>query len=354
MTMKTQIQLKTLLDVSRTVGSSLDLEEVNGIILKKARESLNADHASLFLLDDKGRHLMLAAARGFSSDEISNIAILGSWEKINQQVTRKRAALVVNNLKTHPLLGSFLSVPLKARKKIIGILIVSNKKARPHIFTKDDKDLLMALANHVSIALLNARLYSSLEELFMSTIGALANAIDAKDPYTHGHSERVAKYAVAIAKQMRLPDEFIKNLRIASLLHDIGKIGIKDAILCKKEALTGDEYEIMRRHSVIGVNIVSSIIGSEKFIHGIVDHHERVNGKGYPKGLKGDRISLQGKIIAVADTFDALTTDRPYQKGFTPKEACLEITQSSGPLYDPRVVTAFLRSFSGDNEVWQA
>lgn len=352
--MKNEKELKTLLDVSRTVGSSLNLDEVNNLILKKAMEALNTDHASLFLLDAKNKHLMLAAARGFSRDEISNIAILGSWERINCQVTKKRIPLIVNNLRTHPLLSSFLSVPLKTKSKIIGVLIVSNKKGHPHIFAKDDKDLLMALANHVSIALLNAKLYSLLEDVFMSTIGALANAIDAKDPYTHGHSERVAKYAMAIAKKMNLSDGFIKNLKIASLLHDIGKIGIKDAILDKKEALTPEEYEIMRRHSVIGVNIVSSIIGSEKFIHGIVDHHERINGKGYPKGLRGDKISFQGKIIAIADTFDALTTERPYQKAFTPKEACLEISRGSGPLYDPKVIKAFLRSFSDENELWQA
>jgi len=211
----------------------------------------------------------------------------------------------------------------------------------------------MALANHVSIALLNAKLYKNLESLFISTITSLANAVDAKDPYTHGHSERVMKYSVAIAEKMKQPKNFIKRLKLSSLLHDVGKIGIKDHILGKTDRLTEEEIKIMREHPQIGVNIVSSIIGSEQLIRGIADHHERVNGTGYPKRQKGNEISPEGKIIAVADAFDALTTNRPYQKKFSNKGACIEIAQSSGSQFDPDVVKAFLRSFSEDNSSWE-
>jgi len=360
-------ELKILLDVSKTVSSSLNFDEVNELILKKACWALKTDHASLFLLDEETKHLMLTAARGFSKNEMGNIALLGSWERINYQVVRKREPLIVNDLMSHPIfkkerlpfakkrlpLNSFLSVPLKSEKKIIGVLIVSNKKGHPHVFTENDQNLLMALANHVSIALLNARLYKELEELFMSTITSLANAIDAKDPYTHGHSERVTKYSQAIAKQLNLPKGFIKRLKLSSLLHDVGKIGIKDAILGKKAKLTPEEAKIMRKHPLIGVNIVSSIVGSEKLLRGISDHHEWINGKGYPKHLKGDRISLEGKIISIADAFDALTTDRPYQKKFSSKATCLEISRSSGTQFDPKIIEAFLKSFSGENKTWQ-
>lgn len=359
--------LKILLDVSKTVSSSLNLEEVNKLILEKASWALKTDHASLFLLDDEGKHLMLAAATGFSKNEMSNIALLGSWERINYQVAKKKTPLIVNNIATDPIfkreelpfskkklpLNSFLSVPLKTKEKIIGVLIVSNRKGHPHLFTKEDQSLLMALANHVSIALLNARLYKELEEMFVSTVSSLANAIDAKDPYTHGHSERVMKYSLAIARRMDLPKDFMKKLRLSGLLHDVGKIGIKDAILGKKDRLTLEEAEVMRQHPLIGINIVSSIKGSEKLIRGIVDHHEWLDGKGYPKHLKGKKISLEGRIIAIADAFDALTTDRPYQKKFSSKAACLEIARSSGTQFDPKTIKAFLKSFSEENKIWQ-
>jgi HD-GYP domain-containing protein (c-di-GMP phosphodiesterase class II) len=360
--------LRILLDVSRTVSSSLDLDQVNNLILKKAIWALETDHASLFLLDDAGEHLMLAAAKGFSKNEMSNLAILGSWERINYRVARNKRPIIVNNITSHHIfkkekipfskknlpLNSFLSVPLTARKKIIGVLIVSNKEGHPHIFTREDQKLLMTLANHVSIALLNAKLYKDLEDLFLSTITSLANAVDAKDPYTHGHSERVMRYSVAIAEKMKQPEDFRKRLKLSSLLHDVGKIGIKDEILGKTDKLTMDEVKIMRKHPSIGVHIVSSIIGSEKLVKGIEGHHEWVNGNGYPKKLKGNQISLEGKIIAVADAFDALTTNRPYQKKFTNKGACIEIAQSAGTQFDSKVIEAFLKSFSENNRFWSA
>ncbi|NQU95819.1 MAG: GAF domain-containing protein [Candidatus Omnitrophica bacterium] len=360
-------KLKIVLDVSKTVSSTLDLDTVNDLILKKAIWALGTDHASLFLPDDSGKHLMLRAAKGFTKYEMSNLAILESWERINLQVARSKKPIIVNNLKSHAIfkkeklpfskkelpLNSFLSVPLMAKKnQIVGVLIVSNKKGHPNIFTKSDKELLMTLGNHVSIALLNAKLYKGLEDLFISTIKSLANAVDAKDPYTRGHSERVMRYSLAIAGKMELSEDFMKWLKLSSLLHDVGKIGIKDAILGKEAKLSMDEVKIMQQHPIIGINIVSSIIGSERIVRGISDHHEWVNGKGYPKKLTGDKISLEGKIIAIADTFDAMTTNRPYQKKFTSKEACLEIARNINTQFSPEVTRAFMRSFSEENHIW--
>ena len=359
--------LKILLDISRTVSSSINFDEVKDLILAKARWALKTDHASLFLLGEDGKHLMLAGVKGFNKNEMDNLALLGSWERINYQVVRQKSPLIVNNLISHPVfkkeklpfakrelpLNSFLSVPLQTKVKVIGVLIVSNRKGHRRVFTKEDQRLLMAMANHVSIALLNAGLYKDLGEMLMSTVKSLANAIDAKDPYTHGHSERVMKYSLSIAKKMKLTKSFIDRLRLSGLLHDIGKIGIKDAILGKKERLTKEEAEVMRKHPLIGVKIISSMVGSEKILCGISDHHEWINGKGYPRRLKGKKISLEGRIIAIADAFDALTTDRPYQKKFSSKAACLEIAHSAGTQFDPRVTKAFLRSFSEKNQVWQ-
>jgi HD-GYP domain-containing protein (c-di-GMP phosphodiesterase class II) len=177
-------------------------------------------------------------------------------------------------------------------------------------------------------------------QLFIGTVKALAAAIDGKDPYTRGHSERVSRFSRAIAQRLGLPDDEIEKIRISALLHDVGKIAIDDKILKKPAALTDEEFEIMKGHPQKGYKIMSQIPAMKEFLSGMYMHHEMVNGKGYPQGLKGDEIPLMGKIVAVADTFDAMTTDRPYQKAFKFEEALARIESFVGTRYDPAVVAA--------------
>jgi HD-GYP domain-containing protein (c-di-GMP phosphodiesterase class II) len=178
-------------------------------------------------------------------------------------------------------------------------------------------------------------------ELFIGTVKALAAAIDGKDPYTRGHSERVSRFSVAIAQRLNLPDDEVEKIRISALLHDVGKIGIDDNILKKPAALTDEEYEIMKKHPQKGYKIMSQIPAMKEFLPGMYMHHEMVDGRGYPQGLKSDEIPLMGKIVAVADTFDAMTTDRPYQKAMQFEDALLRIESFIGTRYDPEVVGAF-------------
>ena len=178
-------------------------------------------------------------------------------------------------------------------------------------------------------------------QLFIGTVKGLAAAIDGKDPYTRGHSERVSRFSVAIAQRMELPDDEIEKIRISALLHDVGKIGIDDNILKKPAALTDEEYEVMKKHPQKGYKIMSQIPAMKEFLPGMYMHHEMVNGQGYPQGLKGDEIPLMGKIVAVADTFDAMTTDRPYQKAMKFEDALTRIEGFVGTRYDPGVVAAF-------------
>ena len=365
---KESAKLKVLLSVSKAVSSTLDFDEVNALILKKAIKIMRADHASLFLLDKKTKCLNLAAAQGFSANDINNIVLLEGWERVNGEVMKKRKPLIVNNAPTYPVfkkrslqfskgqlpLRSFITVPLMTKKKIIGMLIVSTKKSHRRQFNINDKNLLMALANHVSVAMLNAKLYKNLQELFVSTVKSLVTAVDAKDPYTHGHSNRVMKYSLLIAKHMKTGVDLTEKVKLASLLHDVGKIGIKDAILGKNGPLNSEELKQVRKHPSIGVRIVKSIVDSDKIIDGIQDHHERVDGKGYPQHLKAKDISVEGKIIAVADAFDALTTNRPYQPKLSNEKAASEIKMSSGTQFDPRVVKAFLFSFSTEPKEWES
>ena len=179
------------------------------------------------------------------------------------------------------------------------------------------------------------------EELLIDSIRALAAAIDAKNPYTRGHSERVSQYAVAVAHHFGVKGRELKQVEIAALLHDVGKIGIEDAILLKPEALTAEEFAQMRNHVVKGAAIVSPIKRLKDMLPGIRSHHENWDGSGYPDRLQGDAIPLVARLIAIADVFDAMTTDRPYQKGMSLEAAMERLRAMAGQRLDPKVVDAF-------------
>jgi len=179
-------------------------------------------------------------------------------------------------------------------------------------------------------------------ELFVGTVKALSAAIDGKDKYTRGHSERVSRISVAIGKRLGMPAEELETLRISALLHDVGKIAVDDAILKKPAALTDEEFEIMKTHPMKGYKIMSQIPAMEPYLPGMVMHHEMVNGKGYPKGLTGDQIPLQAKIVSVADTFDAMTIDRPYSKGMELQHALERLRSFVGTRYQSDVVEALV------------
>lgn len=177
-------------------------------------------------------------------------------------------------------------------------------------------------------------------ELFLNSIQMLAGAVDEKDPYTRGHSDRVTKYSVMIAKELGLSEESIEVVRVAAQLHDVGKIGIEDRILKKPGALTNEEFAVMKMHTTKGANILRSVSQLKEMIPGIELHHESLDGRGYPHGLKDEQIPLLPRIIAVADTFDALTTNRPYQQAHDPQETLRIIRSLSGKRLDPNAVTA--------------
>ncbi len=179
-------------------------------------------------------------------------------------------------------------------------------------------------------------------ELFMGSIQMLAGAVDEKDPYTRGHSDRVTRYSLLIAQEMAQPPAFLETLRISAQLHDVGKIGIEDHILKKPGALTEEEFEVMKTHTTKGANILRPVTQLAEMLPGIELHHEALDGRGYPYGLQGEQIPLLARVIAVADTFDALTTNRPYQQAHTPEQALQIIKNLSGKRLDPEAVQALL------------
>ena len=182
-------------------------------------------------------------------------------------------------------------------------------------------------------------------DLFMNSIQMLAGAVDEKDPYTRGHSDRVTKYSVMIARELGLPESMVETVRISAQLHDVGKIGIEDRILKKPGALTPEEFEIMKTHTTKGANILRGVPQLAEMLPGIELHHESLDGRGYPRGLKGDEIPLLPRIIAVADTFDAVTTNRPYQQAHEPVDALVILHKLVGKRLDEKAVAAFTAVF---------
>jgi HD-GYP domain-containing protein (c-di-GMP phosphodiesterase class II) len=182
--------------------------------------------------------------------------------------------------------------------------------------------------------------------LFMGSIQMLAGAVDEKDPYTRGHSDRVTRYSMMVAKEMNLPSSFMETLQISAQLHDVGKIGIEDHILKKPGALTAEEFEVMKTHTTKGANILRPVTQLAEMLPGIELHHEALDGRGYPYGLEGDQIPLLARVIAVGDTFDALTTNRPYQKAHTPEQALQIIQNLAGKRLDPEAVAALMAVYA--------
>jgi putative nucleotidyltransferase with HDIG domain len=218
---------------------------------------------------------------------------------------------------------------------------------RSSIKRQDEIGQLASNFNHMagSIEALVRRLKQALrqnQELFLETIRTLAAAIDAKDRYTRGHSERVSSYSMAIARHLGLNQEEVFRVRIASILHDVGKLGVRDGILNKPGGLTEEEFAVMRQHPDIGAQIMSPIRMLKDIIPGIRNHHETWDGKGYPDQLQGEEIPMVARIIGVADTFDAMTTTRPYQKAMELDYVLKKMRSMSGTRFDPAVVEALL------------
>lgn len=345
-------ELNILQEVGNKISSTLRLKDLLNLIMLLSKETLEAEASSLMLLDEKSNELVFEVALGEKGDIIKQFRIpLG--DGIAGWVAMTGEPLIVNDVGKDPRFAkkydmatsfrtkSILCVPLKTKEKIIGVIEVLNKIGIDN-FDENDLNLLQAISNQAAIAIENARLYQDLKELFFDTVESLASAIDAKDPYTHGHSRRVAQYAEMIAKEIGYNTNFVEKVKLSALLHDIGKIGIDESILRKSEKLTLEEKKEIERHPSVGKKILEPLSSLEDIFPGVEEHHEKYDGSGYPKGLKGEEISILGRIIAVADTLDAMTSDRPYRKGLSIETTLNEIKNQEGKQFDPLVVSALL------------
>jgi HD-GYP domain-containing protein (c-di-GMP phosphodiesterase class II) len=236
---------------------------------------------------------------------------------------------------------SAICQPLMGKGKILGTLNLIRTK-NLHQYTQGQLTTLSLFAAKAAIEIENSKLYQELEDAYFDTVAALSNAIEARDRYTRGHNERVWQITLGIAKGLGWSEDKIKELKMGAMLHDIGKIGVPDAILNKPGSLTPQEFAIMKRHPEVGANMVDKITFLNPALPYILYHHERFDGKGYPIGLRGEDIPLQGRLLAVVDTFDAITSDRPYRKGRSIDQAIIEIQNNAGTQFDPGVVAAFI------------
>ncbi|HAW60705.1 MAG TPA: hypothetical protein DCW86_04470, partial [Actinobacteria bacterium] len=295
---------------------------------------------------EKGE-LTIEAATGLSEEAIKQTH-LKFGEGIAGWVAEKGEPLLISDiskdsrfkdLKRREDICAALCVPLKIKGKVIGVLNVG--AVCPHMFTKDDLRIVSSVAGQAAIAIHNARLFTQLEELYLATVKAFVAAIEAKDPYTRGHSERVTTFSLAMAEELGLSGKDMENIRTAALLHDVGKIGIKEEILNKTTSLSREEYGVVKMHPLIATKIVEQIPLLADVIPIIAHHHERYDGNGYLDGLKGEEIPLGARILAVADAFDAMISERPYRSALSFAEAIGELRRNAGSQFDPRIADAF-------------
>lgn len=235
---------------------------------------------------------------------------------------------------------NLVSVPLKVEKEILGILTLCNSVGKP-FFTLDDLNFLLMIGGFTAVIIKNKVLYDELRRSFLDTTRALIRIIEAKDLYTSGHSHAVTKYALEIGRRLKLSRSQMEMLKFCGILHDIGKIGIHDSILNKPFSLSREEYELVKRHPLIGEKIVKQIKFLKPGAPVIRHHHERYDGKGYPDGLKEREIPLLARILSVADAFDAMRSDRPYRKGLSIQKAIKELKDKAGSQFDPEIVDVF-------------
>ncbi|ADH85219.1 HD-GYP domain-containing protein [Desulfurivibrio alkaliphilus] len=327
-------QLNFLSKVARKIIGVEDLEECYQIILQEISLAINADQS-------------LIHTRGRWDDEV----------EVRLNITREEEAALLEcdclrrrQDTGHPIIctldngKSLLYLPIREKDNRISGRMFFLRPANQRQFTAYEKKFVGIIENIISPTFETLRLYDSLQDLYLNTVKALAAAIDAKDEYTHGHSFRVAKYAVTIGRQLMLSGKELNDLEIAAYMHDLGKIGISESILGKPGKLTNEEFFHIQQHPVFTDKILQPIHLANHIIQGAIQHHERLDGTGYPMGLSGPEISLFGRIIAVADVFDALTSKRPYRDAMPVETALKILCNDVDKQFDRNVVLALLQA----------
>jgi len=344
--------------LSQATASLLDLDKLTQIMLSDLVETMHIGHAAIFIKRDLDNNYYLHAEKGaprIPSIEFSLNHPIVKW------ISGQNRILSKNDLNVHPIfkalwkkeldyLNEFpaqLFIPLNTKGELVGFIIVGTKRSE-QTYSHDDEVTLSTLANQTAVMIENARLYEDLENTFVQTVVTLANAIDMRDTYTSSHSQQIAEWAAHTARLMGQAEQEIQAVYWGGLLHDIGKIGIPDAILKKPGKLDKSEWKIIKQHTIHGAQLVSSIKKLENIAPIIEYSHERYDGSGYPYGLAGDQIPIGARIIGVVDSYSAMRDERPYKRTISHEEAVDELKRNAGILFDPEVVTTFLYVLNTD------
>lgn len=356
--------LRKLIEVNKAITTSLQLEEVFELLLEGILEIASGSRAMILLRRDDGElETVYEKNLEHTGSSIAGKGISGSVVK---RVVESGEPLLINDVADNPDfeaqasiqaldLRSIVAIPLKYsqaylrsaehRDTLLGVVYVDSRSARRR-FQKDDLDLMMAFSTQGAISLENAKLHRELQENYLELVMSLAEAVEIKDRYTRGHSDLVSRYAVEIAHRMALTDNEIEVIKRGGMLHDVGKIGIDEAILNKSGRLTDEEFTEIKNHPIYGANILEPIafLRGEREI--VLQHHEKMDGSGYPQGLHGDDISIGARIIAVCDVFEGVTSNRPYRKPMTPEKVIALLEQeAAADKLDRDIVAAFLEVY---------
>jgi putative nucleotidyltransferase with HDIG domain len=343
--------LEALLSTSREIMAFGDLQGLLDRVLDRLQAILAPDRSAILLVDRASGEIRPRAVR--PSGAYTTVSDFASSTAVRESLAA-RGVLVVQDARADSRLREAVSVvradvrsaicvPLLGRTGPIGALY-ADRTARRGTFAPDQIEYASAFAAHAAAALETAQLYEDREQHFRLTLEALAKAIDARDRYTAGHSERVTAYTLLLARTMKLSEADLEILRRAGMLHDIGKVGVPDCVLLKAGPLDAAERTIIESHVTIGVEMLRDLPFLRDALPAIRGHHERVDGRGYPDNLSGDGIHLHARVMAVADSFDAMTTARPYRHALPPDEAAQRVRAGAGTQFDAAVVHAFDRA----------
>lgn len=357
-------EINELFVISESIATMRDERKLLNYVLNTALERVSAARGSLMLLTPNGEALHLAAGVGLPEEAQKTVDVGGS---ISGWVAQNNRALMVENIHDVPELealsrrlrnDSFISVPLERKHPpnqkrglrtpdhqqsgVIAVLNIS-EKTDGTTFTEGDLKMLSIVANHAAAALENVRMIAEVESAHLSTLKSMALLLEAKDSYTHGHSERVRDYAVLAAMRLGLSQHDINTLNLGAMLHDVGKVGVADTVLNKVEALSEDDWEMIKQHPVIGYEVLLPVqILTDEHLALVRSHHERLDGSGYPDGLEDEEISELVRVLAVADTYDAMASDRAYRPGMAQDRILDQLRRCSGTSLDARVTDLFI------------
>ncbi len=347
--------LTSVTEIERAALSSVPQREIIETILTNLLGTFDSDVVALFMIEDKrlgsGKSYAMSQTRPCVTARFTLTPAEGAELELSPdhlRVAGKRPRYLDFGPLTEEDVDHLLLLPMFRDTRLAGVIVLGSRGKNER--TSEDLDHARQIADHAALALANVTLISELDDLQIGSLTALARAVDAKSPWTSGHSERVTELSVAIAQAMGLDSEELSLLRRGGLLHDIGKIGVPASVLDKPGKLTPEEWAMMQEHPSIGARILEPLGAFQDIIPIVREHHERFDGTGYPDGKKGQEIDLLASVLAVADVFDAVTSDRPYRSGEEPEWALDVIQKSSGSHFDPDVVEAFVRVVAGSQE----